>query len=151
MSVTTVTELVQGGLGPNSNFVNQYKVYRSDGSLFTDSTGGLTSGLLVLSVANGNALTNFEPPIGNDPSPPYACLPGTGPGWTPQPLSVAVRGYTSDLAFDGSTPLTPAAGSVLLIDDSFVRDTDDTTGQSVKCKLQMTSAAFQYIIIEVPV
>lgn len=145
MAVTTITQLLLGG-GPNANFVNRYRVYRSDGSQFVDSSGGLTSGALVLDVANGNALTNFEPPIGNAATPPYACLPGTGPGWTPDPLSVTVRGYT------GSTgDPTPITGSVVLDKDTFLRDTDDTTGTSVKCTLYLTSACFTDLIIEVPV
>lgn len=144
MATTIVTPLLGGG--PNSNFVNRYRVDRSDGGLFTDSTGGLTSGLLALSVANEDALTGFEPPIGNAASPPYACLPGTGPGWTPDPLSVTVRGYTSS-----ADALTPATGSVVLVANTFLRDTDDTTGTSVKASFKMTSAAFQTLIIEVPV
>ncbi len=143
--VTTVVQKLLGG-GPNSNFVNRYRIYRSDGGLFTDSTGGLTSGALVLDVTNGDALTGFEPPIGNSPTPPYTPFPGTGPGWTPDPFQVVVRGYTSS---DDS--LTPAPGNVVLDKNTWLRDDDDATGTSVKCTLYMTSAAFTDIILEVPV
>lgn len=142
---TTVVLKLFGG-GPNSNMVNRYRIYRSDGAQFTDSSAGLTSGALVLDVTSGTELTGFEPPIGNLATAPYTAQPGTGPGWTPDPFQVVVRGYTSNA---GSN--TPITGSVVLDKDTWLRDTNDTTGTSVKCTLYMTSACFTDIILEVPV
>ena len=142
MAATKITKLFGGG--PNNNFVNRYQLERDDGHIF-DNSNGLSTGLLELNVSNGLALTGFSPPVGYNSSPPYASLPGVGSSWTPDGTQVVVRGYTTSAGAQ-----TAIVGSVVLDEASFLRDTDDATGMSVKCKLYPTVACFSKIIIEVP-
>lgn len=124
------TRLLRAAAG-GAEFANVYRVDMSDGSALASP--------VQLSVSAGNALTGFPPDFAHG---------GGGAGFVPDGSKVRVTALTTNNNVGGAQ--TPGLGVANVNENSFVKDTADTTNTSMKLDIYVTASTVFALIIECP-